>query len=243
MTDGKVTRLFLLLQTAHHYAAFKRTCNQGSQFRRIDIATDLASSLPLLGNGLQTIKQGTESLAGFGAQLRIAIVGIDGRVQQRAAARHQPAAPVAKVPHDLFETINGIRDLLCSFEARIHCNFPSVVEGVSRKLFFALKVSVNPTLFQTSGSHEIGKCSAIVSFLIEDWRCLTNDVLPRLLAFAHVATPREADSATVPSLISHCTKVWMRPSGPRMRAKIQSYFRRRLAHRECGVPYNNLQGL
>src|ERR1700730_2645153 len=119
---------------------------------------------------MQTIKQGTESLAGFGSQLRIAIVGIDGRVQQRAASRHQPGAPVAKVPHDLFETINGIRDPLCSSEARIHCNFPSVVEGVSRKLFFALKVPVNPAFFQ-------------------------------------VATLREVDSATVRSLISHCTKI------------------------------------
>jgi len=31
MTDGKVTRLVLLLQTAHHYAAFKRTCNQSGR--------------------------------------------------------------------------------------------------------------------------------------------------------------------------------------------------------------------
>src|ERR1700675_5174313 len=168
MTDGKVTRFFLLLQTAHDYAAFKRTCNQGGQLRRIDIGPRLASSLPLLGNGLQTIKQGTESLAGFGSQLGIAIVGIDGRVQQRATSRHQPGAPVAKVPHDLVETINSIRDLLCSFEARVHCNLPSVVEGVSRKFFFALKVPVNPAFFQTSGSHEIRKCSAVVSFSIED---------------------------------------------------------------------------
>src|ERR1700692_4873183 len=227
MTDGKVTRFFLLLQTTHHYAAFKRTCNQGGQLRRIDIGPHLASSLPLLGNGLQTIKQGTESLAGFGSQLGIAIVGIDGRVQQRAASRHQPGAPVAKVPHDLFETINGIRDLLCSFEARIHRNFPSVVEGVSRKLFFALKVPVNPAFFETRSPHEVGKCSAVISFLIEDWRCLTNDVLPCLLAFAHVSTAREDDSATVRSLISHCSKNWMRPSGPRMRAEKPSYFWRR----------------
>jgi hypothetical protein len=95
----------------------------------------------------------------------------------------------------LFETIDGIRDLLCSLEARIHCNFPGVVEGVSRKLFFALKVPVYSAFFETSGSHEIGKCSAGVAFLIEDWRCLTNDLLSRLLAFAHVhllamSTPR-----------------------------------------------------
>src|SRR4029077_7136337 len=186
MTDGKVPRLFLLLQTAHHYAAFKRTCNQGGQFRRIDIGTHLASSLPFLGNRLQTIKQGTESLTGFGSQLGIAIVGIDGRVQQRAASGHQPCAPVAKVAHDLFETINGIRDLLCSFEARIHCNSPSVVEGVSRKLLFALKVPVDSAFFETSGSLEIGEVGAVISFLIEDRRRLPNDLLPRLVAFAHV---------------------------------------------------------
>src|SRR5438270_4411156 len=210
MTDGKVTRLFLLLQTAHHYAAFKRTCNQGGQFRRIDIGTHLASSLPLVGNGLQTIKQGTESLAGFGAQLRIAIVGIDGRVQQRATSRHQPCTSVAKVPHDLFKTIDGIPDLLCSFEARVHCYFPSVFESVSRKLFFALKVSVNPSFFQTSGSHEIGECCAVISFLIEDWRCLTNDVLPCLLAFAHVPLLVKLIQQTLCLPTSNCNQDWMR---------------------------------
>ena len=61
-----------------------------------------------------------------------------------------------------------------------------MVEGLSCELFFALKVPVNPAFFETGGSHEIGKCSAVVSFLIEDWRCLTNDLLPSLLAFAHV---------------------------------------------------------
>src|SRR4029077_13627406 len=131
----------------------------------------------------------------FGSQLRIAIVGIGGPVRQWADSRQPPCPPVTKVPRDLFETINGIRDLLCSFEARAHCNFPGVVEGVSRKLFFALKVPVNPAFFQTSGSHEIGKCSALISFLIEDRRRLTNDLLPRLVASAHVlllavSTPR-----------------------------------------------------
>ena len=42
VTDSKVTRFFLLLQTAHHYAAFKRTWNQGGQFRGIDIDPAIA---------------------------------------------------------------------------------------------------------------------------------------------------------------------------------------------------------
>ena len=85
-------------------------------------------------------------MAGFGSQLRIAIVGIDGGVQQRASSRHQPTASVPKVPHDLFQAVNRIRDLLCSFEARLHGDFPSVVEGIAGQLLFALKVTVDPAL-------------------------------------------------------------------------------------------------
>src|SRR5580693_9102431 len=87
MTAGKIERLFLPLQTTHHMAAFERAGNQGSKLLGIDVGTDLAASLPLLGNRLQTVKPGTESLASFRSQLRIAIVGIDCRVQQRAPSR------------------------------------------------------------------------------------------------------------------------------------------------------------
>src|SRR5712675_768613 len=147
MAARKIKRIFLPLQTTHHMAAFKSAGNQGGQFRRIDVGTDLAASLPLLGNRLQTVKPGTESLASFRSQLRIAIVGIDCRVQQRASSRHHPGAPVSKVPHNLFEAVNRIRNLLCAFEARIYCEFPSVVERVSRKLLLAPKMPVDSALF------------------------------------------------------------------------------------------------
>ncbi len=144
---GKIERPFLPLQTTHHEAAFERAGNQRGQFRGIDIGTDLASSLPGLSNRLQAIEQRTESSPGFRSQLRIAVVGINGRVQQRASSRHQPGAPVPEVPDELFQAVNGIWDLLSSFEARIHCDFPSVVEGISRKLLFALKMSVDSAFF------------------------------------------------------------------------------------------------
>jgi len=50
MTAGKIKRVSIPLQTTHHPAAFKSAGNQGGQFRRVDIGTDLASSLPILGN-------------------------------------------------------------------------------------------------------------------------------------------------------------------------------------------------
>src|SRR5258708_26721028 len=131
MTAGKIEGLFLPLQTTHHMAAFERAGNQGSKLLGIDVGTDLAASLPLLGNRLQTVKPGTESLASFRSQLRIAIVGIDCRVQQRAPSRHHHGAPVSKVPHNLFEAVNRISNLLSSFETRILCQVPTLVECLS----------------------------------------------------------------------------------------------------------------
>jgi hypothetical protein len=94
---------------------------------------------------LETIKPRTEGLPGFRSQQRrIAIVGIYGGVQQRAPSRHQPTASVPKVPHDLFQAVNRVQDLVSSFEARIHGDFPSVVEGIARELLVALKVTVDP---------------------------------------------------------------------------------------------------
>src|SRR5262249_1936338 len=126
MVAGEIERLFVSLQTSHHEAAFERTGNQCSQFHGIDVRDDLASASALLRNQLQTIKPRAERLPGFRSQLRIAIVGIYGGVQQGAASRHQPSASVPEVPYDLFQAVNRVRDLLCSFEARLHGDLPSV---------------------------------------------------------------------------------------------------------------------
>src|SRR5438132_9538017 len=144
MMAREIERLFVSLQTTHHEAAFERTGNECRQFRGIDVRADLASASALLRNQLQTIQPRTEGLPGFRSQLRIAIVGIYGGVQQRAASRHQPTASVPKVPYDLFQPVNRIRDLFCSFEARLHGDFPSVVEGIARELLLALNFTVDP---------------------------------------------------------------------------------------------------
>src|SRR5580698_7875374 len=200
MTDGKITRFFLLLQTAHHMAAFERAGNQHCQFSTIHTGADFAPSLPLLGDCLHTVKPRTEGLASFRSQLWIAVVTIDGRVQQRAASRNHSGSPVSEIPYDLLEAVNRIRNLLYAFKAPVHCEFPGIVEGVSREFLLALEMPVDSALFQSSCAHEIRKRSAVVSSLIEDRSCPTNDFLPGLLAFTHIPAPSRANSAIILSL-------------------------------------------
>src|SRR5262249_50207362 len=156
MMASEIERLFVSLQTAHHEAAFERTGNQCGQFLGINARADLASASPLLGNQLETIKPRTEGLPGLRSQLSIAIVVIDGGVQQRAPSRHQPISPVPKVPYDLFQAVNSVRDLVCSLKSRLHSDFPSVVECIARELLFALKVTIDPAFLQPGRTHEIG---------------------------------------------------------------------------------------
>src|SRR3989442_12706973 len=118
MMAGEIERLFVSLQTTHHEAAFERTGNQCSQFQGIDVRADLASASALLHNQLQTIKPRTEGLPGFRSQLRIAIVGIYGGVEQRGPSRHQPTAAVPKVSHDFVQTGNRIPEPPRSFRER-----------------------------------------------------------------------------------------------------------------------------
>src|SRR5438552_16898472 len=106
MMAREIERLFVSLQTTHHEAAFERTGNQCSQFQGIDVRDDLASASALLHNQLQTFKPRTEGLPGFRSQLRIAIVGIYGGVQQRAHSRHQLSATAPTVPTDLYQPLN-----------------------------------------------------------------------------------------------------------------------------------------
>jgi hypothetical protein len=189
MSADKIDRIAASPQAPHHRTSFKHADNQHGQFRRIDVRTNVTSSLTLLGNRMQAIEPPTEGLPSFRSQPGIAIVGIDGRIQQRASSGHQSSTPVPKVPDHLFQAINSIRDLLCAFESRIYRDLPSVVEGFCRKLLLAVKVPIDPAFFKPSCLHQIRQGSSVVTPLIEDRRGLANDFLPGLFTLAHFRTP------------------------------------------------------
>lgn len=185
MAAGKIKRFFFSLETAQHQASFERGNDQSGQFRGTYIGTNLSLPLPFFDDRLQMIKPRSESLPGLTAQLRIAIVGIDGRVQERAPSRDQPVALLLKIPQELEQTVHRIRDLVCSLETSIHYQFPGVFEGFFGELLFAIKMTVDSTFFEACRLHEIGEGSAVISSLIKERRCLANDFLSCLLAFSH----------------------------------------------------------
>src|SRR5207302_4082808 len=99
------------------------------------------------------------------------------------------SAPVAKVPHEQFQPIHCIRDVLHSLKSRIYRQLPGVVEGLSRKLLLAFKMPVDTAFFQPRRPHKVGHGGTVIASLIKDGRRLTNDFLPSLLAFAHISLP------------------------------------------------------
>lgn len=89
MAPGPIAWIVLSLQAAHHQSPFERAHDQRGQFRRIDLAADLASSLPFLDNRSEAIKPRVQRVPGLLSQPRISIVGIDGRVERIACRRRK----------------------------------------------------------------------------------------------------------------------------------------------------------
>jgi hypothetical protein len=212
MMAREVKRAVVLLQTTDHDASFQRAYNQHGQFGGINVRADFGPSFPLLSNLFETIQPGTKGLPSFRSQPRIAIIGIDSRVQQRASSWYHTGAPGTKIPDDLLQPIHGIGNLVRPFEARIHCELPGVLEGFSGKVLLAVKVPVNSTFLQPRRSHEVRQGCAVIPFLIENGSRLANYFLPRLLAFAHVGTPKEAIQRPYGHLFYE-PDLWMRPNG------------------------------
>jgi hypothetical protein len=134
------------------------------------MGTNFTLSLALLDYGLQTIKPRLKSLPSLGAHFRIAIVGLNRGVQKRAPASNQADPPFAKVPQDLTQTVNRMRNVVDSFETRIHCEFPSVIKGFSSQFLLAVEMTVDSAFFEAGCLHEIGEGIALIALLVEKWR-------------------------------------------------------------------------
>jgi hypothetical protein len=185
MAAGKSKWIGFPYQPAHHQAAFERSNNECREFPRVNMGTNLPFLLPLPHDHLQPIQPCMEGVAGLVAKLTVAIIGFDRGVQKRASAWNQADPHFPKVPQKLTQTINGIRDIVRSCEARIHDKFPSMIEGFSSQFLLAVEMTINSALFEAGRLHEIGEGGALITLLIEKWRCSTNDFLTRLFAFTH----------------------------------------------------------
>jgi hypothetical protein len=123
-----------------------------------------------------------ERLAGESAQSRIAVVRIDGCIQQRTATAQRRLA-FREVANERFDAQQRIFDLLQSSCAAVRNLRPGKVKRRQRELFLASKVPVNTTLFYPCCGHDLLQRASFVALLVKQGRGLRNDVLPRLVSF------------------------------------------------------------
>lgn len=91
MTASKIDGFFLPLQATYHQAPFERAGNHRGQVPGFNIAPDLASSLALFYNGLETIKPRTQACRAL-ARSR----GLPSSESMAVFSSGQPPAPVRR---------------------------------------------------------------------------------------------------------------------------------------------------
>lgn len=133
-------------------------------------------------------------MEGFGgefAQDRIAIVGVDGGVHERAAAGDRRGS-LREMLDEATELLKRAGDLVEVGGA----DFPDLVEGETEgfggELFLAAEVAVDSAFLQAGGVHELLQGGALVAVLIEDRRGCGDDALACGFSFAHWKSSRPA---------------------------------------------------
>src|SRR5216683_2086269 len=140
--------------------------------------------------GFEVVVEVVEGVAeGFAdslAQDWVAVVGVDGGVEQRTAAGQAGAG--AEVGDVLFEAVDVVGDGVEVGGTFGDGHIPGEVEGLGGELLLAFEVAVDSALLEAGGSHDELYGAAFIAALIEDRCGLGDDALPGCLAFAHGAS-------------------------------------------------------
>src|SRR5216683_3973713 len=174
----------ITFQAADHQCPLQRRDDEGRDFLCIHTAPDLSPLDSGADNRAKAIAPVMESLASAIAQHRIAIIRIDGCIQQWAATRNG-WAPVNKVRKELLELIDAVWDSIKIVHSRIQGYFPGVVECLGRQFFFRGEVAIDAAFFKTGGLHQLRHGTTYETALIEQDRCLSHDPLSGFLTFWH----------------------------------------------------------
>jgi hypothetical protein len=67
----------------------------------------------------------------------------------------------------LAQTVNGIWNLLYSFETGVHSKLPSMLKSLSSQLLLAIEVPVDSAFFKPGRLHQIRHSGSLLSLLIE----------------------------------------------------------------------------
>src|SRR5271170_2041941 len=97
MAAGLVHGLIVALQAGDHQAALESADDGGGHGDGINVRADFTRPLALLHGVANAGEPAVESAFGFAAQEKIAVVGINGGVEQRTSTGNQALAAIAEI--------------------------------------------------------------------------------------------------------------------------------------------------
>src|SRR6266851_439575 len=186
VVEGVAEGLVALFDPAEQHASFEAADDERRSFIDVQPGSD--------GSGCNTFLQdlselGLPAAEGFAdalAQDGVAVVGVDGGVEQGTAAGQAGAG--AEVGDVLFEAVDVVGDGVEVGGTFGDGHLPGEVEGLGGELLLAFEVAVDSALLEAGGSHDELYGAAFIAALIEDRCGLGDDALPGCLAFAHGAS-------------------------------------------------------
>ena len=157
-----------------------------SDFGGVDLRVDCALCNAVLEDVAETGLPVTKGLADPLAEDGIAVIGVDGGVEEGAPTGDCRA--VSEPGDVLLESVDVILDGIEAVGAASDGGGPGEVEGLGSEFFFVLKVTVDATFFEAGGLHDGVEGTALIAALIEERGSEFDDALPGCFAFAHAET-------------------------------------------------------
>ena len=190
--EGGVEAVVVALDAADEHSAFEAGDEDVGDFFDIDGGLDCSGRDAFGKDGAEIRFPAGDGLADAIAEDGIAVVGVDGGVEDGAAAGQAGAGD--EVGDVLFEAVDVVGDGVEVAAAAGAGEVPGIVEGFSGELFLVLKVPVDAAFFEVGGGHDVGEGTALVAALIEERRGLLDDALPGCFAFSHGCRPTGLDA-------------------------------------------------
>ena len=180
--------LVALLDSADQHSTFEVADDEGGCFVDVNVWLYRSDGDAFAENFFEAGLPAAEGFADALAEDRVAVVGVDRCVEQRATAWQ--AGADGEVENVLFEAIDVIGNDVDFVETFGDGVGPGEVEGFGGDLFLTVEVTVDAAFFEAGCGHNVLEATALVAALVEERSCQSDDALAGCFAFAHSCDAR-----------------------------------------------------